>query len=104
MSEETNEQQQGPVKTFRQGGVAASIWRRERPDGSEYFDFSMSRSWRSHDGKQFGYSSNFFASNEAELTTVIEDACQWIADRQDNPSDSAKSPGGTETEPLPTAA
>ena len=70
------------ARVFRQGAVAASIWKRTAASGHEYYDFSLSRSWRSKDGSKQGYSPNFYASNEAELTTVIQDACQWIAQHQ----------------------
>lgn len=102
MTEETSQQRQGPVKTFRHGAISASIWKRERPDGSEYLDFSLTRSWRSQDGGKYGYSSNFFASNEAELSTVVQDACQWIAKQESGSSNSPNSAGETDT--VPTAA
>jgi len=71
-------EQRGPVKVFRQGAVAASVWQRENEGGS-YFEFSLSRSWKSRDGLKEGYSPNFYASNEAEIATVVQDACLWIA-------------------------
>jgi hypothetical protein len=53
-----------PVKTVRHGAVAASIWRRQAPSGFEYFDFSLSRSWKTQSTGREGYSPNFFASNQ----------------------------------------
>ena len=48
------------VKTVREGAVAASIWRRQSPTGLPYYDFSLSRSWKSMASGKTGYSQNFF--------------------------------------------
>lgn len=60
-----------PVETIRKGAVAASIWYRQSPAGFGYYDFSLSRSWKSMSTGRDGYSDNFFAKNEAELLEVI---------------------------------
>lgn len=60
------------VKTVREGAVAASIWRRQSPTGFPYYDFSLSRSWKSMSSGKTGYSQNFFGRHRAELLTVIE--------------------------------
>lgn len=69
---------QQPVKTFRRGAVAASIWKRQTPTGFEYLDFSLSRSWKLKSGEKEGYSQNFFEANEEALNEVISDACRFI--------------------------
>lgn len=79
MNEAIKKNDNKPVKTIRQGAVGASIWRRQTPTGMEYFDFSISRSWKAKTTGKEGYSPNFFSSNEAELTQVIKDASTWIA-------------------------
>lgn len=71
-----------PVKVVRQGAVAASIWKRQTPNGLEYYDFSISRSWKAKTSGKEGYSPNFFASNEVELTQVVKDASAWITEQQ----------------------
>jgi hypothetical protein len=78
-----------PVHVVRKGAVAASIWQRQSPSGYAYFDFSLSRSWKSLTGDRTGYSKNFFETNEAELLDVIQQASAWVAERkaQLNPSD-----------------
>jgi hypothetical protein len=58
------------VRTFREGAVAANVFARQAPGGFEYLDFSLSRAWKSANGKE-GYSQNFFASNRAAILTVI---------------------------------
>ena len=71
-----------PVKVVRQGAIAASIWLRQAPTGFPYYDFTISRSWKSVAGGKTGYSQNFFDRNKAELLQVIEGACTWIAEQQ----------------------
>lgn len=73
-----NEGQQ-PEKVIRHGAVAASIWRRMSPSGFAYFDFSLSRSWKSLSTARTGYSNNFFAQHQPELQKTVEEACAWIA-------------------------
>jgi hypothetical protein len=71
-----------PVKVFRRGAIAASIWRRQAASGYEYFDFSLSRSWKSQCNGDDGYSSNFFANNEQALIEIVLAASTWIAKNQ----------------------
>jgi len=71
-----------PVHTIREGSVAASIWRRQSPSGYAYYDFSLTRSWQSLSSGNTGYSKNFFARNQPELIKVIEQASQWIIERE----------------------
>ncbi|OYW22673.1 MAG: hypothetical protein B7Z55_04360 [Planctomycetales bacterium 12-60-4] len=71
-----------PAKTVRHGAVAASIWKRQSPSGFEYFDFSLSRSWKAKSSGKEGYSSNFFQANEEELSAVVKEASEWIAVQQ----------------------
>ncbi|MDZ4782059.1 MAG: hypothetical protein SGJ19_17565 [Planctomycetia bacterium] len=67
-----------PVMTIREGAVAASIWRRQSPSGYAYYDFSLSRSWKSMSSGKTGCSQNFFGRHDAELHTVIERATEEI--------------------------
>jgi len=82
MSEQTKKAEVRPVKMIRQGAVAASIWKRQSPSGFEYFDFSLSRSWKSKGTDREGYSPNFFARSEEDLISVVKGATSWIADQQ----------------------
>lgn len=70
-----------PAHVVRQGAVAASIWLRQSPSGYPYYDFSLSRSWKSVSTGKEGYSSNFFDRNREDLMTVIDGATAWIADQ-----------------------
>ena len=71
-----------PMHTIREGAVAASIWRRQSLSGYAYYDFSLSRSWKSMSSNKTGYSKNFFSRNQDELKQVIEKACQWIEEHE----------------------
>lgn len=82
MSEPKKKSNSKPVKTVRQGAIAASIWKRQAPSGFEYFDFSLSRSWKTQSTGREGYSPNFFAANVNELQAVISEAASWIAGQQ----------------------
>ena len=75
---------QQPVKVFRNGAIAASIWKRQTSTGFEYLDYSLSRSWKLKSGEKEGYSSNFFHNNEDAIVDVVEQASEFI--RCHNPS------------------
>jgi len=74
---ESDEEQQ-PVKVVRRGAVAASVWKRQAPSGYPYYDFSLSRSWKSLSTDKMGYSKNFFANHAKQLAEVIEETAAWI--------------------------
>ena len=82
MSEAIKKPNTKPIKMIRHGAVAASIWRRQSPSGFEYFDFSLSRSWKTQKSGREGYSPNFFANNETELLATVNEAASWIAGQQ----------------------
>ena len=69
---------QKPLKTFRVGAIAASVWQRQTPTGFEYLDFSLSRSWKLKSGEKEGYSTSFFHNNEEALVEVIQQASAFI--------------------------
>lgn len=71
-----------PVQVVREGAVAASIWRRQSPSGFAYYDFSLSRSWKSMNSGKTGYSKNFFDNNEVEICNVVKKAAAWIAGKR----------------------
>ena len=72
----------GPEQVIRDGGIAAMIWRRESTTGFPYYEFSLSRSWKSVSSGKTGYSQNYFSKNEAQLVKVIELAGKWIAEAE----------------------
>ena len=69
---------QKPIKMFRVGAIAASVWKRQTSTGFEYLDFSLSRSWKLKSGEKEGYSTSFFHNNEDALVDVIKQAAAFI--------------------------
>lgn len=82
MTEATKKTAEKPAITVRRGAIAASIWKRMAPSGFEYYDFSLSRSWKSKTSGKEGYSPNFFSGNESEIMEVVQEAASWIASKQ----------------------
>jgi hypothetical protein len=72
-----------PVQVVRKGAIAASIWQRQSPSGYAYYDFSISRSWKSMSSEKTGYSKNFFETNQADLIEVIQRASAWITEKKE---------------------
>jgi hypothetical protein len=73
-----------PVHVVRKGAIAASIWKRQSPSGYAYYDYSISRSWKSMSSDKTGYSRNFFESNQADLIEVIQKASAWIVEKRES--------------------
>ncbi len=80
---------QKPAHVVRRGAIAASIWRRQTQTGFGYYDYSLSRSWKTKDGSKEGYSSSFFTRNEAEMHEVIAAASKWITEQESTDSETA---------------
>lgn len=78
------------VHTVRDGAIAANIWKRQSQTGFPYFEFSLSRSYASVTSGKKGYRSNFFARNKDQLLKVVDQACDWCAENeQENFSEKA---------------
>ena len=82
MNETKKKPATAPVKTIRQGAIAASIWKRQATSGFEYFDFTVSRSWKTSATGKEGYSTSFFARNAEDLHAVIQEAANWMESQQ----------------------
>lgn len=80
-SKEADAEGSDPVQVIRQGAIAASIWQRQSPSGFAYYDYTLSRSWKSLGTGKAGYSKSFFGANEKELVEVIQKATAWIAEQ-----------------------
>jgi hypothetical protein len=91
LSTESKPQSLQPERTFRNGAIAASVWRRQTGTGSVYFDFSLSRSWKSKTSDKEGYSTSFFPRNAEALTDVIQRASDWIIEQMASRTDLAES-------------
>lgn len=70
------------VYVIREGAVTASISKRQSPSGYSYYDYSLSRSWKSLSSGKTGHSKNFFSRNQQDLSKVIEKATRWISERE----------------------
>lgn len=90
-STESKSQRLQPERTFRSGAIAASVWQRQTATGSVYFDFSLSRSWKSSTTDKEGYSTSFFPRNAEALADVIQRASDWIIERMAGTTDPAES-------------
>lgn len=71
-----------PVHMVRRGAIAASIWQRQTQTGFAYYEFTVSRAWKSKTGDREGYSQSFFTRNTTDLSIVIKDASRWISERE----------------------
>jgi len=81
---EAESENMDPVHVVRKGAIAASIWRRQSPSGFAYYDYSLSRSWKSMSSDKTGYSRNFFETNQVELIEVIQKASAWIVEKRES--------------------
>lgn len=70
-----------PVRTVRVGAIAANIWQRQSQTGFPYFEYSLSRSWKSSAKGKEGYSQNFFDNNKDAIIQVVSQATDWIANK-----------------------
>lgn len=85
-----NAEKPSPVRVFRKGAVAASVWQRQTGTGFAYYDFSLSRSWKSSASGKEGYSTSFFPQNAEPLTEVIRQAADWINEQMTDAGEPAR--------------
>lgn len=71
-----------PAHVIRDGAIAASIWQRESSTGFPYYEYTISRSYKSVSSGKAGYSQNYFGKNQAQLLNVIQQASAWIAEHE----------------------
>jgi len=90
MTKSTSSQKPSPIRVFRKGAVAASVWQRQTGTGFAYYDFSLSRSWKSSASGREGYSTSFFPQNADALAEVIQQAADWIAEEMPEASEPAR--------------
>lgn len=82
--ETTPREKNKPAHTIRHGAIAANIWLRQSQTGFAYYDYSISRSWKSTKAGKEGYSQNFFPDNKMQLLSCVTEASNWIADKMAN--------------------
>ena len=64
-----------PVHKIRIRHVTGAIWQNERPDGTHYYNFTLSRSYRDeqnnwHSSTSFGVQDGFFLAEVARQCTL----------------------------------
>lgn len=69
------QERQKPLKVFRQGMIAASVWARTGKRGA-YGEMTLSRTYR--DGEAFRYASTYRVRDAEALKTVIDEAVKWM--------------------------
>ena len=77
-----SKKQNQPTHTIRDGAIAASIWLRQTQTGLPYYEYSLSRSYKSMTSGKAGYTANFFSRNETALLNVVRQASKWIAEAE----------------------
>ena len=74
---------QKPIKTFRDGALAASVWLRQTSAGV-FYDVTFSRCWKSEETGTFAYSQSFSDYHLDALAELAQEAAVWIADQKAN--------------------
>lgn len=69
---------QTPVHAIRRGETMASISLGQSNCGYVYFQFSLSRAWKSMSTGKEAHGNSFFDTNEEDLIQVIREASAWI--------------------------
>lgn len=94
------QEKQKPLKVFRQGMIAASVWARSGNRGP-YGEFTLSRTYR--DGGAFRYATTYRTRDAEALKAVIASAITWMQSEEAGFSKTAEQPGresrGAATEP-----
>ena len=74
---------QKPIKTFRDGAVAASVWLRQTSSGV-FYDVTFSRCWKNEETAKFGYSQSFSDYHLDPLAELAQEVAMWIAEQKAN--------------------
>ncbi len=64
-----------PLKIFRQGAIAASVWQRTSKNGL-FYEYTLSRSYKR--GEESCYSQCYRGYNEIAMIQVIRDVSTFI--------------------------
>jgi len=83
-------EKQRPLKVFRNGMIAASVWARSGNRGP-YGEFTLSRTYR--DGGAFKYAATYRVRDAESLRAVISDAVRWMESEEAGFAKSAEHAG-----------
>ncbi len=84
---------QKPIKTFRDGAVAASVWLRQtsadfgrlrQTSAGVFYDVTFSRCWKNEETDKFGYSQSFSDYHLDPLAELAQEAPMRRADQKAN--------------------
>lgn len=67
-----------PAHTIKVGDVAAEIYLRQSNTGFPYYDFQLTRTWKSMSSQKEVSGSSFFNAHRKDLTKAVEQASTWI--------------------------
>ncbi len=68
-----------PAHEIRNGAVKVTIWSNEDQNKTRY-SVTVSRSYKS--GEEWKQTTSFFKSHLSKLTAALDQAAQWIAERE----------------------
>ena len=69
---------QTPEHVIRCGHVKASVYLRRSTCGYPYYDFGLSRTWKSMATGNQSHGTTFFDNNEDDLIEAVQNASAWI--------------------------
>lgn len=70
-----------PAHTIKVGDVAAEIYLRQSNTGFPYYDFQLTRTWKSMSSQKEVSGSSFFNVHQQDLTDAVEKASSWITQK-----------------------
>jgi len=85
-----------PEHTIRCGNTIATIHQRSSHTGYVYWDYSLSRTWRSRSTTNDLFGDSFFIDNQDDLVEVIGKACEWIRNKVLSPDAAASAHNSSE--------
>lgn len=78
-----------PVHTIKVGQVSADIYQRQSNTGFPYYDFQLTRTWKSISTNKEVSGSSFFNVHRDQLTDAVTQASSWIAHKMTNSNGNA---------------
>jgi len=67
--------------TIKVGDVAAEIYLRQSNTGFPYYDFQLTRKWKSMSSQKQVSGSSFFNVHQEDLTKAVAQASNWISQK-----------------------
>ena len=80
----THSSKQQPVHVIQCGNVVAAIHFRQSNCGLQYYDFALTRTWKSLASGKQARAATFFAENHNDLIQAITKASSWINEQRES--------------------